>query len=761
MNAVNSFVGQPIERIEDLRLLRGRGRFVDDIEREGQLHAVMLRSPVAHGRIRSVDVTEALRLPGVAAVLTAADIGDPVPTIPLRLAPLASLTPYEQPVIASGKVRYVGEPIAVVLADTPEIGEDALDLIQVDIEPLAAAVHTAQAAAGDSLLFEHTGTNRAVTYTAEMGNANAAFEGAYVRREKFDTQRHTASTMETRGLLAEWNAETNRLSVTGAAKVPFATRSILAAQMQLPEDAIDMIEVDVGGGFGMRGEFYPEDFLVPFAARQLNRPVKWIEDRREHLQAANHAREFDGEVELVCARDGTILALRGHINANIGAYIRANATIGPRNIAQFMTGPYRIPNVHLTTDMLVTNKTPSGTYRGPGRFETDFFRERLFDLVAGDLGIDPIEFRRRNLLTKDELPARLPTITPVLKEEELDNGDYHHTFDLCLQEIGWERNAHLQGQLVDGRYHGLSVACFIEGGAAGPRENARMVLDDDGRVSVYVGSAIVGQGLETVCTQIAADALEVGMDRIRIYHGSTIYLKEGFGSYHSRSTVMGGSAIVDAARNFKQALLAAAARRLNCAPADIVVEDGSATAPNGNAVTWAALAPEQVSAEGTFSNHRHTYSYGAQAVHLAVDPRTGHVEILDLVTVEDVGRIVNPLTLKGQVIGAVVQGLGGVFLEHLVYDDDGQLLTGSFADYLLPSATDYPVIRAVLLGQYPSPHNPIGAKGAGEGGVISVGGVVTNAIATALRDYGVQPRSLPLSPSRLWTLINDAAAAQS
>jgi aerobic carbon-monoxide dehydrogenase large subunit len=757
MTAFNSFVGRPIERVEDLRLLRGRGQFVDDIERDGQLHAVMLRSSVAHGRIRSIDVSAARALPGVAAVITAADLGDRVPTIPLRLAPHASLTPFEQPVIAWDKVRYVGEPIAVVLAETPDIAEDALDLILVDIEALPAVVDTARAASGDSLLFEASGSNLAVTYTAELGDARAAFEGAYVRRERFDTQRHTAATMETRGLLAEWDAENSRLIVFGAAKVPFATRRILAGQMQLSEDAIDMIEVDVGGGFGMRGEFYPEDFLVPFAARHINRPVKWIEDRREHLQASNHAREFDGEIELVCDRNGRILALRGHVNANIGAYMRANATIAPRNIGQFMSGPYRIPNIHLEVAALLTNKTPTGTYRGPGRFEADFFRERLFDIVAQDLGIDPIEFRRRNLLTQDELPSKLPTVSPVVKEEELDSGDYHHTLDLCLREIGWDAKAHLQGRLIDGRYHGLSVACFIEGGAAGPRENARMVLDDDGGVSVYVGSAIVGQGLETVCSQIAADALEIGMDRIRIYHGSTIYLKEGFGSFHSRSTVMGGAAIMVAAENFKLALKGSAGRRLNCAPGDIVLEDGLARAPNGNTVTWAAVAPEKISAEGTFSNHKHTYSYGAQAVHLAVDAKTGHVEILDLVTVEDVGRVVNPLTLRGQVIGAVVQGLGGVFLEHLVYDDDGQLLTGSFADYLLPTATDYPNIRAVVLGLHPSPITPLGAKGAGEGGVIPVGGVVANAIAAALRDFGVQPCSLPLSPSRLWGLINDAA----
>jgi carbon-monoxide dehydrogenase large subunit len=756
MKAANSYVGQPIERIEDLRLLRGRGQFVDDLHLDGMLHAAILRSSIPHGRILRLDAAAARALPGVVTVITAAEIGDPVPTIPLRLAPLIDLVPYEQPVIAHGKVRYVGEPIAVVVAESAAIAEDALELIAVEIDALPPCVDTRTASANRSLLFEEMGTNLALTYTAVLGDAAAAFAAAttnefYIRRERLDTQRHTATTLETRGLIGEWDSKKQHLTVYGAAKVPFASRGMLARQIGLPESAIDLIAGDVGGGFGMRGEFYPEDFLIPFAARHVNRPVKWIEDRREHLLACNHAREFDCELELLCRRDGTILAVRGQVNGNIGAYIRSNATIAPRNVAQCFSGPYRIPNIHIESSMLVTNKTPTGTYRGPGRFEADFFRERLFDIVADDLGIDSVVFRRRNLLTRDEIPAKLATVTPVLSEDQLDSGDYLQTLDRCLAEFGWVDKAKLEGKLIDGRYHGVGIGCFIEGGAMGPRENARMVLEADGLVSVYVGSTMVGQGLETICVQIAADALELPMEQIRIFHGSTTYLHEGFGSFASRSTVMGGSAIIAAAEKLKQDIRTAAALRLNCAAEEIVLEAGLATSPDGNVVSWTDLAPENLQSAGTFSSARRTYAYGAHAAHVAVDPRTGHVEVVDYVAVGDVGRIVNPKTLHGQVVGAIVQGLGSTFLEHLVYDRDGQLITGSLADYLLPTATDYPNIRVYDQEEYPSPNNPLGAKGAGEGGIIPVGGVIANAIASAL---GVQPKSLPMSPSRVWELIN-------
>ena len=757
-------VGTPVERVEDLRLLRGRGQFVDDLHREGVLHAAILRTSIAHGRIRSIDTRVARAMPGVRGAFTADDVAQgsngSVPTIPLRLAPLPELVLFEQPVIAHTKVRYVGEPIAVVVADSISLAEDALDAIELDIEPLPLVADRHASARNDALLFERHGRNVAITYTASKGDAASALSknpAPYVRRETFRVQRHTAVCMEPRGLLAVWDGAHTKMTVSGAAKVPFANRRILAQRMDLPEECVDMIESDVGGGFGVRGEFYPEDYLIPFAARKLNQPVKWIEDRRENLLGSNHSRETDCEIEIACEKDGTILALRGRAWVDAGAYLRTSAAIPPRNVAQFLSGPYRIPSIHVESSVMLTNKNPIGTYRGPGRFEGDFFRERLFDMAAKDLGIDRVEFRRRNLVSEAEMPYPIATITSPEKKEELDGGDYRITLDRCLAEIKWKEKSSLQGgRLADGRLHGLGIGCFIEGGAAGPRENARIVADSDGAISVFVGSTSIGQGLETVCLQIASDALNVPMDRIRIFHGSTTYLKEGFGSYHSRSVVMGGSAILAAANALKNEIRKAAAHRLRCVASEVAIGDGLSAAFGGKSVTLKELAGDGLSAEGTFSNHHHTYAYGAAAAHVAVDPKTGHVELLEYVTVEDVGRTINSLTAAGQAVGAVVQGLGGVFLEHLQYDDQGQFLTASLADYMMPTATDFPNIRAIVLENSPSPNNPLGAKGGGEGGIVPVGGVVANAVADALAPLRAEPRELPLSPPKIWELIQAA-----
>jgi carbon-monoxide dehydrogenase large subunit len=759
MRTVNSLIGSPIERLEDLRFLRGRGQYVDDLGRKGMLHAAILRSSVAHGRIRSIEVARARTLPGVHSVITARDIGNRVPRVPMRLQPLPDFERFGQPVIAETKVRYVGEAIAVVLADNPGIAEDAIGLIETNIEPLPAVADRHASAEDQSLLFEEAGTNLAIRFRAVRGDAAAAFAGApYVRRERFRTQRHMALPLEPRGLLAEWDAARGRLAIYGGAKVLFFNRRTLAKQLGLAEAAIEIVENDVGGGFGARGEFYPEDFLIPFAARLTGRPVKWTEDRRENLMCINHAREAECEVEIACTREGTILGLRGHAYVDVGAYMRTNGAVGARNVAQFMSGPYRIPNIDIDVALQLTNKTPVGTYRGPGRFETDFFRERLFDMVAQDLDLDRVAFRRRNLVSKQEMPYQIATITPFESKDEFDSGDYQATLDRCLDEINWSEKSKLVGKLIDGRYHGLALSCFIEGGAAGPKESARIVLERDGLYSVYVGSSAIGQGLETVFAQIAADALEAPIDRIRgVFHGSTSYVNDGYGAYHSRSVVMGGSAILDAAAKLRDAIRAEAAQRLNCqASAVEIVEGVKAVGPGGNSIALNELSGEGISAEGAFLNKKHTYTYGAHAAHVAVDPKLGHVELLDYVVVADCGRIINPLTVHGQTVGSVVQGLGGAMMEHLVYDQEGQLLTGSLADYLIPTASDFPNIRAIMLEQHPSPINPLGAKGAGEGGIIAAGGVMANAVANALSALRVQPRELPLTPTRIWELVQAA-----
>jgi carbon-monoxide dehydrogenase large subunit len=473
--------------------------------------------------------------------------------------------------------------------------------------------------------------------------------------------------------------------------------------------------------------------------------------------ALSHARDAECDLEIACARDGTILALCGHAYADIGAYVRTNGATASRNISQIMSGPYRIPHVRMDVTMVVTNKTPSGTYRGPGRFEADFCRERLFDMVAADLGIDRVEFRRRNLIAESEMPYPLATVQVLDIKAECDSGDYQITLDRCLAEFKWAERAKLQGKLVDGRYHGIAIGCYLEGGGTGPRENARLAIEPDGTISVFVGSSSVGQGVETVFAQIAADALEVPMERInRVLHGSTDYVSEGYGSFSSRSIVMGGNAIVDAANHLPDMIRAAAAQRLGCAPGDITIDRGMAVGPGRAAIELKEFAG--LSAEGTHASSKRTYSYGAHAAYVAVDPRTGQVALLDYVAVEDVGRIVNPLTLHGQCVGAVVQGLGGALLEHFLYDENGQFLTGSLADYLMPTASDFPHIRAVALEDKPSPLNPLGAKGAGEGGIIPVGGVVANAVTAALSSLGVQVQELPLSPPRVWQLIQDAAS---
>ncbi len=755
--ASNLFVGSPIERLEDLRFLTGRGQYVDDLASERMLHAVILRSSIAHGRIGKIDTSAARARPGVHAVITAAEIGK-VPTIPLRHDPTPAIRRFEQPIIASGKVRYVGEPIAVVIADSAALAEDALEAVSVEIEPLAVVADRGSAVKDEIVLFETVGTNLPDTITALRGDADAALEKApYRRREHFRVQRHAAVPMEPRGLLAEWDDDAQRITVRGACKVPFTNRRALAQMMGLPEQSVRMVEYDVGGGFGARGEFYPEDFLIPFAARYLRRPVKWTEDRRENLAALNHAREMECNLEIACERDGTLIALRCNAFTDLGAYVRTNGATAARNISQVLCGPYRIAHVRVDVHLVVTNKTPVGTYRGPGRFESDFCRERLFDMVAADLGIDRIAFRRRNLIAEAEMPYKLPTVQVLDIESECDSGDYQRTLDRCLDEFNWAERGERNGKLIDGRYHGTAVGCYLEGGGTGPRENVRLVVEADGSVSLYVGSSSVGQGVETVFAQIAADALEMPMERInRVLHGSTDYVAQGYGSFSSRSIVMGGNAIVDAAGKLRELIRDAAAKRLGCASAEVAIDRGKAIG-RSSAIELNEFAG--LSADGTFASSKRTYSYGAHAAYVAVDAKTGHVELIDYVAVEDVGRIVNPLTLHGQCIGAVVQGLGGAFLEHFIYDENGQLLTGSFADYLMPTASDFPQIRAVALEDRPSPLNPLGAKGAGEGGIIPVGGVVANAVAAALSDFAVQPRELPLSPARVWELIRQSPAA--
>ena len=754
-------IGEPIERHEDLRFLAGTGRFVDDVTPTGALHAAILRSPVAHGEILEVDLDYARDIPGVVRIITAADIGAEIPIIPIRLAPIDSYEFLRQPVIAKSRVRYVGEPIAVVVATSRAIAEDALDVISIDID-IEPAI-TQPLSESEGALFDEVPDNVATHYKAGFGEVDSAFsEAEYSRSETFYVHRHSAIPMETRGLVAEWHEEEERLVVTGAGKVPFFNRKILAQMLGLDLTQIDLLEVDIGGGFGVRGEFYPEDFLIPFVALRLGRPVKWVEDRREHMMATNHSRDVHCTLEIACTKDGVFTGLRGKVIADMGAYIRTNGGVVPAKAAQFLPGPYRIPNVEVEVTACVTNKTPVGTYRGPGRFEANFFRERLIDMIARDLAIDPVEIRRRNLITSAELPYSIGKLVPYEPETAYDTGDYLETLERCLSEIDWVNKAHLQGSRADdGRRHGIGLACFVEIGGHGPKENVRLKLSRDGTLEIYVGSSLLGQGLETVFAQIASDHVGLPMSSIKVFHGSTTYVDEGFGTYASRAVIMGGSAIIDAAKTFKKKLRSAVAAMWG--EDNVAIQfDGDTVRSSDQAVSLkelAAYADEQgiaLEANGSFSQNKRTYSYGAHAAHVAVDIETGDVKVLDYVAVEDIGRAINPLIVHGQVIGGIVQGLGGVFLDHFIYDKQGQLLNASFADYLLPTATDFPNVRAVSLENYPSLTNPLGAKGVGEGGMVAVAGAVSNAVGAALAPLGIEPRELPLSPPNIWKLVQEA-----
>jgi len=753
-------VGAAVRRTEDLRLVTGRGRYVADLALPRQCHAVVARSRVAHARLTRIDTGAARRAPGVLAVLTFADLGELGSAIPIRIAPLPGFERYLQMPLAGDRVRYVGEPLALVVAEDRYAAEDAAAQVAVEYAHLDAVVDPHEAAADRVLVHEASGTNVATRYRVSRGDPDAAFaRAAYTRRETFRCQRHTAVPLETRGLVATWDATAGRLTVLGATKVAFFNRRALARMLGLDEGSIELVEVDVGGSFGVRGEFYPEDVLIPLAAMKLGRPVKWIEDRRESFVATNHSREIDCELEIAADAGGTILGLRGRVLADMGAYVRTNGGVVPAKAAQFLPGPYRIPHFACDVQAVVTNKTPTGTYRGPGRFEANFFRERLLDMMAADLGLDAAEVRLRNLLTPAELPWSIGALVPYETSGAYDGGDYGGALRQALEASDYARLAKDNGRLVDGRLRGIGIGCFVESSGAGPAETARIVVRGPRTVELYTGCASSGQGHETVMAQILADALGVPFDWITVFHGSTSHVAEGWGTYHSRAVVVGGSAVAAAATALEARLIAIAAERRGLDPAALECRGGDVFGPDGPVLTLAAAtADTPVEVVGKFTTTALTYTYGAHVAHVAVDPETGATEVLRLVTVEDVGRAINPALVHGQAHGSAVQGLGGAFVEELVYDETGQLRTGTLADYALPAAADYPRIESITLEHAPSTSNPLGAKGAGEGGIVATGAAAANAVAAALAPSGVVIRELPLSAKNLARALADARA---
>lgn len=770
MSASTPYIGRSVKRLEDPRFLTGTGRYIDDIKLPDMAMMAIYRSPHAHARINAIDLTAAKAVPGVIDAFCAADIDMDLPEIPLRLAPFDGFERFLQRPIADDKVRYVGEPVAVVIASDRYIAEDALDLIEVDFAPLPAVTQVDQAAAGDTLVHEDAGENMATRYTVGRGDADDAFRrAAYTRRERFTTNRHGAVPMETRGLIAEFNPDTPLLRLHGATKVNFFNRRHLAAAFDLPEAAVELIETDVGGGFGARGELYPEDYLVPIASRRIGRPVKWIEDRRENLTATNHSRDIVCDLEIATTDDGRILGMRATVQGDMGAYIRTNGGVVASKAAQFLPGPYRVPAFSCDVQFLITNKTPVGTFRGPGRFEANFCRERMLDMVAADLNIDPAELRLRNLMEPADLPYSIGELVPGDVNATFDRGNYPSALNQLLDEVGYADWKNRQGEIINGHAYGLGIACFIESSAAGPPETARITVAADGAIEIRTGASSVGQGTETGMAQICADYLSVDIDRIGVLHGSTTLVPTGGGTFHSRNTVMAGNAVRMAAETLQARSIELAALRWNTDASGLEYRDG-AVHQNDAAASVLSLAElaafaqsrgtdEALAADAAFDNEgKLSYSYGAHAALVAIDVATGVVEVEKYVLTEEIGRALNPAMVQGQAIGGLVQGLGGTFLDHMVYDEDGQLLTGSFADYLLPTSTDLPDITAIALEESPSEFNPMGFKGAGEGGIVAVAAAVGNAVTHALNAHNIQINDLPITPDRLRAALRAVGA---
>ena len=766
-------VGRRAPRLEDPRLLTGRGLFVDDVDRPGQLHLRVVRATSAHARIARVDVADAAALPGVTAVFTAADL-EPVPTIPVRISPQRErLVPYLQPVLATEVVRYVGEPVAVVVADDPYVAEDGAELVAVDYDELPAVMDVRQADDGGIALFPER-PNEVTQLVARWGDADAAFAAAAcVVETEVTVARQTAVPIETRGLVAEWTGPA-ALEIWGATKVPHFNRAVLATMLGVEPEDIRMHRSDAGGGFGVRGELYPEDVLVPMLARRLGRPVKWVEDRAEHLVAANHSRAQQHAVRGAFDAEGRLLALTDEVWHDNGAYIRTHGLTVPELTASMLPGPYRIGAFSAVVHVVVTNKTPCGTYRAPGRYEGTFARERLLDAAADTLGIDPLELRRRNLLRPDELPHERG-LEALGTTVVLDEADYPGLLDAALEASGYRTwQAEADRAVAGGRLVGAGVAVFLEKSGLGPYERAAVSLSRTGRVEVATGGTSLGQGIETVMGQIAADALGVALDDVDVVAGDTGVLSDGLGSWASRSSVVGGSAVHLAAGDVAQAVRRAAGELLEAAPGDIVLAGGRAAVVGSPAhsrslaeVAAAVAAPPPGTALGDVdlsSNRRFdiahmTYPYGVHLALVEVDAETGLVTVLRYFVAYEVGRAINPTNVEGQIVGGAVQGIGGALLEELAYSDEGQPLSASLMDYQLPFASEAPEVGTLVSERVPATSNPLGARGAGEGGLTACAAAVASAVGAAIGSPGL-PCVVPLSPERVLALLRARTSAE-
>ena len=774
-----SYVGQPLKRREDPRLLTGHGSFVDDIQLPDMLHACVLRSPHAHARLKSIAIEAARRLPGVVAVLTGADIAGTLGDLPTRAMEgewqVEAMHGPEQPVLARDKVCYVGQPVAVAVGRDRYVVRDAVDLIEVDYEPLPPILDPLEAAREDSTpIHAQIGTNIAlrIRHDRQGADLDAAFAQAdRIIRQRYEVQRLAPVPLETRGLVAHYQPQEDLLTIWASTQGPHRVRRQLARLLNRPESQIRVIAPDVGGGFGEKGGVFPEDVAIAYLAVTLGQPIKWVADRQENMLGF-HGRGHVVDVEAAVTHDGLMLGIRLRIVADAGAYF-GNSTPGPPYRASHrIIGPYKTPAARIEVLGVITNKPPTGAYRGAGGPEAAFCMERTVDLIAQDLGLDPAEVRRKNFIAPDAFPYETPTGLTY------DSGNYEVALDRALQLSDYQSWRDQAARRQDPREPligvGLATVIKMSGGSGDSRvEEAWLTIEPSGSIVARTGVSPHGQGSETAFAQIVADALGVTPDRVCVLHGDTAIVPSGGGTGSTRGTVVGGSALYVVAQQARQYLVQQASSMLSCASEEIVLQDGRIfdRRQPAQAITVADLVAaaghETPGLPGSATGlqftgrfvlgtpYQNPHAFSAHVAVVEVDRATGEVNIVRYVAVHDCGHIINPLLVQGQVHGGIVQGIGQALWEGMVYSPDGQPLTGSLLDYALPVAAGLPEMVTDTI-ETPSPMNPLGIKGVGELPTVAAPAAVANAVMDALSSFGVRHIDTPLTSEKIWHAMHAA-----
>ena len=758
-----AYVGRPLRRRGDYPLITGTGRFLDDISLPGLLHMAVVRSAHAHARIKAVHTQDATATRGVVAAVTAADLSSPVPRVPavIRFPGVAKVL---HPLLADGIVRYVGEPVAAVVAEDRYVARDAAERVGIEYDVLPAVVNLDWALEqGAPVLFPELRSNCVFTHEVRAGEPEAAFGRAEIVVEAtLEQPRLAAVTMECRGIVASYDAGEDRLEIWLSTQMPHAARAEIAGALGVRAERVRVIAPDVGGGFGAKGTRYADEILAAHLARRLRRPVKWIEDRQESFRTMTQGRGQRARLRAAVKRDGTVLAVEADILADLGAYCLGVTAVIPTLTTVVGLGAYRIPHARFRLRGVVTTQAPTGPYRGAGRPEGAYYIERLMDMIASRLGLDPAEVRRRNFI--DTFPYKAATGLTH------DSGNYPALLDRAMERVGYARwrEEQVRRRREGGRPIGIGLSTWVEivGGAPGQLwEHGTVRLEPSGRVTVLTGSSSHGQGHETVFSQLAADALGIEPDQFTVIHGDTDAVPEGMGTFASRSLSIGGSAVARAAGDVRRQVVEIAARLLEAAPGDLVLDQGrvSVRGAPGRSVTLAQVAhaapapapgaPRGIAASLRFDAKSHMVPSGAHIAVVELDPDTGAVRVLQYVAVDDCGTIVNPLIVDGQVHGALTQGLAQALLERVVYDEHGQLLTATLSDYAVPKADGLPKFESEMVPT-PSPVNPLGAKGIGEAGTIGAPPALVNAVLDALRPTGPVTVDLPMTPERLWRALS-------